>query len=45
VLALSTRLITPVRAREILAAWFDTEKSTDEWNRRQLARLAELEDR
>lgn len=45
VLALSSRLITPVRAREILDAWFATEKSTDEWNRRQLARLAELEDR
>jgi ribose 5-phosphate isomerase B len=45
VLALSIRLITPDRAREILDAWFNTEKSADEWNLRQLAHLAELEDR
>ena len=32
-------------AREILERWFDTPWSSDEWNRRQMARLAEIDGR
>jgi len=43
VLALSSRLITPTRANEILDVWFATPVSDDEWNLRQVATLADFE--
>lgn len=45
VLALSIRLTTVDRAREILDAWFSTEISDDEWNRCQIESVAKLEER
>lgn len=43
VLALSLRLTSPALLREILAAWFDTPWSEDDWNRTQIDRISELE--
>ena len=43
VLALSLRATSPAVGKEILAAWFDTKAASDEWNVRQLARVAALE--
>lgn len=43
VLGLSLRATTEGVAKEILAAWFGTPYSTDEWNRQQIARVAEIE--
>ena len=43
VLALSLRATPIPVAREILEAWFNTPVSGDEWNLRQIARIAELE--
>ncbi|HXX68488.1 MAG TPA: RpiB/LacA/LacB family sugar-phosphate isomerase [Polyangiaceae bacterium] len=43
VLALSLRATSIAVAKEILDAWFSTPWSDDEWNRRQIARLTELE--
>ena len=43
VLALSLRATPIPVAREILDAWFSTPVSDDEWNLRQMARIAELE--
>jgi ribose 5-phosphate isomerase B len=45
VLGLSLRTTSDALAREILAAWFETSAGQDEWNRRQLQRIAELEAR
>ncbi|MCS7205241.1 MAG: RpiB/LacA/LacB family sugar-phosphate isomerase [Leptospiraceae bacterium] len=45
VLGLSLRLTTPFKAKEILAAFFDTPYSEDEWNKRQMARIAEIEEK
>lgn len=45
VLALSIRLITPARAEEILDAWFAGSPGLDDWNRRQVERIAEMEGR
>ncbi|HLF25587.1 MAG TPA: RpiB/LacA/LacB family sugar-phosphate isomerase [Anaerolineae bacterium] len=43
VLALSLRATPEPIAKEILNAWFETPYSTDEWNRRQIDRIKELE--
>ncbi len=43
VLALSLRATSVPIAREILAAWFGTPWSDDEWNRLQIERIADLE--
>ena len=43
VLALSLRATPIPVAREILDAWFSTPYSDDEWNLRQMARIAQLE--
>lgn len=43
VLALSLRATTPAVAREILDRWFETAPEQDEWNRTQIARIAELD--
>jgi ribose 5-phosphate isomerase B len=45
VLALSLRATSEPVAQEILDAWFATPPADDEWNRRQIARIAELERR
>jgi ribose 5-phosphate isomerase B len=45
VLALSLRSTSDAVAREILDAWFNSEPDEDDWNRRQLDRLAGLEAR
>lgn len=44
VLALSIRATSEAIAREILEAWFTTPFSDDEWNRRQMERIKELEE-
>jgi ribose 5-phosphate isomerase B len=44
VLALSLRATTPAIAKEILAAWFSTPWSNDDWNVRQMERLRAIED-
>jgi ribose 5-phosphate isomerase B len=43
VLALSLRATSPAVAKEILDAWFATPWSDDEWNRRQIDRVHDLE--
>lgn len=45
VLALSLRATPIPVAREILDAWFSTPYSDDDWNLRQMARIAQLETR
>lgn len=45
VLALSLRATSVPIAREILAAWFSTPFSNDDWNRQQIERIRQLEDR
>ena len=45
VLALSLRATPIPVAREILDAWFNTPYSDDDWNLRQMARIARLETR
>lgn len=45
VLGLSLRATPEAVAKEILAAWFDTPYSTDDWNLRQMQRIQELEQR
>jgi ribose 5-phosphate isomerase B len=45
VLALSLRATPEAVAREILDAWLSTPYSTDEWNRRQIERVREAEER
>jgi ribose 5-phosphate isomerase B len=43
VLALSLRATSIPVAREILAAWFDTEYSGDDWNLKQMQRIRKIE--
>lgn len=43
VLALSLRATPEAIAKEILDAWFSTPYSDDEWNRRQIERVRQLE--
>ncbi|MBS0654527.1 MAG: RpiB/LacA/LacB family sugar-phosphate isomerase, partial [Verrucomicrobia bacterium] len=43
VLALSIRTTSSPILKEILAAWFDTPFSTDEWNLKQIERVAEVD--
>jgi ribose 5-phosphate isomerase B len=43
VLGLSLRLTTEGVAKEILDAWFATPYSVDEWNRRQIQRISDVE--
>ena len=45
VLALSLRATPEAIAKEILDAWFATPYSDDEWNRQQMERIKELEER
>ncbi|MEZ4768842.1 MAG: RpiB/LacA/LacB family sugar-phosphate isomerase [Caldilineales bacterium] len=45
VLALSLRATPLPIAREIMAAWFDTPYSDDDWNLRQMARIRSLDER
>ncbi len=45
VLALSLRSTPEAILREILDAWFNTPYGDDEWNRRQIERIRELERR
>ncbi|HLI06294.1 MAG TPA: RpiB/LacA/LacB family sugar-phosphate isomerase [Ktedonobacteraceae bacterium] len=45
VLALSLRATSEAIAREILDAWFSTPYSEDEWNRQQMERIQQLEQR
>ncbi len=45
VLGLSIRLTTPYKVKEILDAFFDTPYSEDEWNKRQMAYISELEEK
>ena len=45
VLALSLRATPEPIAREILDAWFETPYADDDWNRRQVERLTEIEAR
>jgi ribose 5-phosphate isomerase B len=45
VLVLSLRATSPAIAKEILAAWFDTPWSDDEWNKRQIERVRALEEK
>jgi ribose 5-phosphate isomerase B len=45
VLALSLRATSEPVAREILDVWFSTAPGDDEWNRRQLERIHELDAR
>jgi ribose 5-phosphate isomerase B len=40
---LSLRATSPAVAKEILDAWFATPWSDDEWNRRQIDRVRDLE--
>lgn len=44
-LALSLRATSIPVAKEILDAWFGTPYSEDEWNRQQIARVQEIEQR
>ena len=43
VLALSLRTTSEAVAHEILEAWFATQPGDDDWNRRQIDRLSEIE--
>lgn len=43
VLGLSLRATPEAVAKEILNAWFDTPYSNDEWNRRQIQQIKEIE--
>jgi len=43
VLALSLRLTSAAILKEILAAWFETPYSSDEWNLLQMERIREIE--
>src|SRR5215212_5546229 len=43
VLSLSLRATSDALATEILEAWFATPYSEDDWNRRQMARVREIE--
>ena len=43
VLGLSLRATPEAVAKEILNAWFDTPYSNDEWNKRQLQHIKEIE--
>src|SRR6266516_5755349 len=43
VLALSLRVTSEPIAKEILDAWFETPFSEDEWNRKQIQRIKQLE--
>lgn len=43
VLGLSLRATPEAVAKEILRAWFETPYSDDEWNRRQMQRIGEIE--
>jgi ribose 5-phosphate isomerase B len=45
VLAVSLRSTSEAIAKEILAAWFSTPYSEDEWNQQQIDRIRELEGR
>ncbi len=45
VLAMSLRTTSEAIAKEILEAWFATPYADDEWNRRQMERIKELEER
>lgn len=45
VLALSLRATSEPVAKEILEAWFATAPSDDEWNKRQIERIRELDER
>lgn len=45
VLALSLRSTPEAIAKEILDAWFSTPYSEDEWNRQQMERIRQLEER
>jgi ribose 5-phosphate isomerase B len=45
VLALSLRATPEAIAKEILDAWFSTPYSSDEWNRQQMERIRQLEER
>jgi ribose 5-phosphate isomerase B len=45
VLAVSLRSTSEAIAKEILAAWFSTPYSEDEWNQQQIDRIRELESR
>jgi ribose 5-phosphate isomerase B len=45
VLALSLRITSEAIAKEILDAWFSTPYSEDEWNRQQMERIQQLEQR
>jgi len=45
VLALSLRATSEAILKEILDAWFGTPYSEDEWNRRQIERIREMERR
>jgi ribose 5-phosphate isomerase B len=45
VLAISLRSTSEAIAKEILEAWFTTPYSDDEWNRQQIGRIRELEER
>lgn len=45
VLALSLRATPEAIAKEILDTWFATPYSDDEWNRQQMERIKELEER
>lgn len=43
VLGLSLRLTSPAVLKEILAAWFETPYSTDDWNLLQMKRIQEID--
>jgi ribose 5-phosphate isomerase B len=45
VLALSLRATSEPVAKEVLEAWFSTTPGNDEWNRRQIERIRELDER
>ena len=45
VLGLSLRATSEAVAREILEAWFSTSPGDDDWNKRQLQRVRELDER
>ncbi|MFQ5858156.1 MAG: RpiB/LacA/LacB family sugar-phosphate isomerase [Anaerolineae bacterium] len=45
VLALSLRATPEAVAKEILDTWFDTPYSDDEWNRQQIERIREMDER
>jgi ribose 5-phosphate isomerase B len=45
VLALSLRATSEPVAKEILEAWFSTAPGDDEWNKRQIERIRELDER